>query len=149
MFDAAELRLVLLHLMEQRPRHGYDLIREIETMSGGAYAPSPGIIYPTLTMLEDLSQIEAASSAGAKRLFALTEAGKTYIATHGDELNAALARLNLLQSEAAQTEAGPLWRSLQNLNTVLEQRLGGATDKPTLFAAVDLIDETARKIERL
>jgi DNA-binding PadR family transcriptional regulator len=149
MFDAAELRLVLLELMAHRPRHGYDLIREIERMSGGVYAPSPGMIYPTLTMLEDLSQIEATSSTGARRLFVLTEAGKRYLATHSNELKAAFARLKLLQSETAQTEASPLRRALQNLSTVLELRLDGSMDKQTLFAVIDLIDDAARKIERL
>ena len=54
MFEGGQLRLVMLLLMEAEPRHGYDIIREIETRTGGAYAPSPGIVYPTLTLLEDL-----------------------------------------------------------------------------------------------
>ena len=49
MFDGGELRLVLLKLIADEPRHGYDLIREIEELTGGAYAPSPGVVYPTLT----------------------------------------------------------------------------------------------------
>ncbi|WP_447514071.1 PadR family transcriptional regulator, partial [Clostridioides difficile] len=58
MFDGTELRLILLKLIEEQPRHGYDLIREIEERSGGAYAPSPGVVYPTLTMLDDMGLIE-------------------------------------------------------------------------------------------
>jgi DNA-binding PadR family transcriptional regulator len=79
MFDGGELRLVLLKLIEETPRHGYDLIREIEDRSGGAYAPSPGVIYPTLTLLADMGLIEEAKSEGAKKLFAITHAGSVHL----------------------------------------------------------------------
>jgi DNA-binding PadR family transcriptional regulator len=149
MFDGGELRLVLLRLMQAQPRHGYDLIREIETRTGGAYAPSPGIVYPSLTMLEDLGQIEAAASEGSKRLFSLTAAGSAFVQARGQEADAALARLDALKTDAAAVEAGPVWRAMRNLKAVLEQRLGAAPDKDTLFTVADLIDEAARKIERL
>ena len=57
MFDGGELRLVLLKLIADEPRHGYDLIRQIEELTGGAYAPSPGVVYPTITMLDDMGFI--------------------------------------------------------------------------------------------
>jgi DNA-binding PadR family transcriptional regulator len=149
MFDAGELRLVLLRLIEAQPRHGYDLIREIETRTGGAYAPSPGIVYPTLTMLEELEQIEAAASDGSKRAFALTAAGKAYLADHLAEAETALRRLDALRAEGEQVDSGPILRAMHNLKIVLRQRLTGASDKQTVFDAADLIDEAARKIERL
>ncbi len=64
MFDAGELRLVLLKLIADQPRHGYDLIRAIEELTHGAYAPSPGVVYPTLTMLQDMGLIEEAKGEG-------------------------------------------------------------------------------------
>jgi DNA-binding PadR family transcriptional regulator len=149
MFDAGELRLVLLLLMERQPRHGYDLIREIETRTGGVYAPSPGIVYPTLTLLEDMGQIEATASDGAKRLFALTAAGLTHLTEHRQDAEFALSRLEALHAEGRQRESGPVWRAMQNLKAVLEQRLSGPQDKTLAFDAADLIDEAARKIERL
>ena len=60
MFESGELRLVLLKLIVDEPRHGYDLIRAIEELTGGEYAPSPGVIYPTLTLLQDMGLIEEA-----------------------------------------------------------------------------------------
>ncbi|MHB8284929.1 MAG: PadR family transcriptional regulator [Caulobacteraceae bacterium] len=149
MFDAGELRLVLLLLMEVQPRHGYDIIREIETRTGAAYAPSPGIVYPTLTLLEELGQIEAAASDGAKRLFTLTATGQAHLDENRAQAEAALARLDLLGQDLSQRETGPVWRAMQNLKTVLEQRLTAAAEKQILFDAADLIDEAARKIERL
>ena len=66
MFDGGELRLVLLKLIADAPRHGYDLIREIEAMTGGTYAPSPGVIYPTITLLDEMGFIEEQRSEGAR-----------------------------------------------------------------------------------
>src|SRR5690349_7546015 len=77
MFEGGELRLVLLKLIADEPRHGYDLIRHIEELTSGSYAPSPGVIYPTLTMLDDMGLIEAQQSDSAKKLFAITAAGRT------------------------------------------------------------------------
>ncbi len=149
MFESGELALVLLHMIEPQPRHGYDLIREIETRTGGRYAPSPGIVYPTLTMLEELGQIEASPSDEAKRLFGITEAGKARINAHRAEIDAALARLGALRDEGERVDAGPVRRAMQNLKVVLEQRLNGSEDKQVMFDIVDFIDDAARKIERL
>lgn len=149
MFDGGELRLVMLLLMESEPRHGYDIIREIETRTGGAYAPSPGIVYPTLTLLEDVGHVEIRATEGAKKLFAITEAGKAHLAEHRAEAEAALARLELLRSRGEAVDAGPVFRAMNNLKTALRQRLAGSTDKQLLFSVADLIDEAARKIERL
>jgi DNA-binding PadR family transcriptional regulator len=149
MFEGGELKLVFLALMEAEPRHGYDLIREIETRTGGAYAPSPGIVYPTLTLLEEMGHIEAQASEGAKKQFALTEAGKAFLEQNRREAEAALARLDALGDRAMPMEAGPVARAMQNLKTALSQRLSNQPDKKVLFEVADLIDEAARKIERL
>jgi DNA-binding PadR family transcriptional regulator len=149
MFESGELKLVFLKLMEAEPRHGYDLIREIETRTGGAYAPSPGIVYPTLTLLEEIGHIEARASEGAKRQFALTESGKTFLDENRREAEGALARLDALGERAKPMDAGPIARAMQNLQTALGQRLSSQPDKKVLFDIADMIDEAARKIERL
>jgi hypothetical protein len=69
MFESGELRLVLLKLIADQPRHGYDLMRAIEELSGGSYAPSPGVVYPTLTMLQDMGFIEEAEGSGSRKAF--------------------------------------------------------------------------------
>lgn len=149
MFDAGELRLTLLLLMEAQERHGYDLIREIEGLTGGVYAPSPGTIYPTLTLLEELGHVEARASEGPRRLFAITEAGRAHLAEHRTDAEAALERLRGLGDGEGPSAANPVWRAMQNLKTVLGQRLPGGADKQLLFDVADIIDEAARKIERL
>jgi DNA-binding PadR family transcriptional regulator len=149
MFEGGELRLVMLLLMESEPRHGYDIIREIETRTGGAYAPSPGIVYPTLTLLEEVGQVETRASEGAKKLFAITEAGLSHLAENRATAEVALARLENLRQRGAPIEAGPVMRAMNNLKTALQQRVDGKAEKELLFSIADIIDEAARKIERL
>src|SRR5215813_5554288 len=72
MFDGGELRLVLLKLIADEPRHGYDLIRAIEELTGGEYAPSPGVVYPTLTLLQDMGLIEEAAGEEPRKPFQAT-----------------------------------------------------------------------------
>src|SRR5438876_747135 len=79
-FDSNALRLVLLKLIADQARHGYELIRAIEDLTGGAYVPSPGVVYPTLTMLQEMGQIEEAASDGARKAFAITREGGEHLA---------------------------------------------------------------------
>jgi DNA-binding PadR family transcriptional regulator len=148
-FGSVELALVLLHLVDAQPRHGYDLIREIDSRTGGAYAPSPGIVYPTLASLEEAGLVAAIASDDAKRLFGITDAGRAHLAERQDALAAALAKLDAVRATASQADAGPVSRAMQNLSVVLEQRLAAAQEKQGLFDLADLIDDLARRIERM
>lgn len=150
MFDGGELRLVLLKLIADEPRHGYDLIREIETLTGGAYAPSPGVVYPTLTMLDDMGLIEPAASEGAKKDYAATDAGRAELAENAEQVAALIARLTAIGEERQKVDAGSIRRAMGNLREVLVNRLNaGEVDEDSLHQIVALIDETAQKIERL
>jgi DNA-binding PadR family transcriptional regulator len=110
MFDGGELRLILLKLIEETPRHGYDLIREIEARSGGAYAPSPGVVYPTLTMLEDMGLTEA-QAEGTRKAYTVTDAGRAELAEKAAEVEALFARLAELSEMRARHDGGPYFRS--------------------------------------
>jgi DNA-binding PadR family transcriptional regulator len=97
MFEAGDFRILLLTLLEEQPRHGYELIRAIEEMFGGQYAPSPGIVYPTLAMLEEQGHAEPQAEAieeGRKR-FTLTAAGQTWLRENADAVAGVRARLAL------------------------------------------------------
>ena len=83
-FGPGDLRLVLLALIAKQPRHGYEVIKEREQRFGGSYSPSPGSVYPTLTPLEELWQIRATASEGAKRLFETTDEAKRWPDCKGD-----------------------------------------------------------------
>ncbi len=90
---AASFGWVLLALLEEQPRHGYDLIREIEERTGGSYAPSPGVVYPTLTMLDEMGHIDEVKEEGARKRFAITDAGKAFLEEKREEVDALLERL--------------------------------------------------------
>jgi DNA-binding PadR family transcriptional regulator len=150
-FDAGELRLILLKLIEEQPRHGYDLIREVETRSGGAYSPSPGVVYPTLTLLADMGlAVEEAVEGAARKRFTITEAGRSHLAEHADEVAAAFARLQGLAEIRGRTDAAPIARAMHNLKLAMHNRLSQAgVDKDLILDVAGLIDEAAGKIERL
>ena len=86
MFESGELRLVLLRLIADEPRHGYDLIRAIEELTGGEYAPSPGVVYPTLTLLQDMGLIEEARGEGARKPFQVTDEGRNISKENAEEV---------------------------------------------------------------
>ena len=150
MFASGELRLLLIHLIGEAPRHGYELIKAVEELTAGEYAPSPGVVYPTLQLLADEGAIAEADGAEPRRAFALTEAGEKELADRRDEADAIVARLKALGEHESRTAVPQLMRAMGNLALVLRHRAReGGIDKETLDRIVDLIDETARTIERL
>ncbi len=95
-FGPGDLRLILLDLLAAKPSHGYELIRSIEERVGGGYSPSPGSVYPTLTLLEELGLIRAASAEGAKRLFEVTAEGREFLAQNRANIDGITARMGIV-----------------------------------------------------
>jgi len=149
-FDSSELRLVLLKLIADQPRHGYELIRAIEELTGGSYVPSPGMVYPTLTMLDEMGHVAEVKSDGARKAFTVTPDGTVHLLERKAEVDALFARLAELASLQERTDAAPVRRAMNNLREVLIHRLGReGVQKQTVHDAVAIIDEAAQKIERL
>lgn len=95
MVSAADLQLLILVLLEERPRHGYEIIKALEEHTHGFYAPSPGVIYPALTYLEEIGHASV-SAEGSKKLYSLTAAGRDYLAehrVHADTMMTQLAKI--------------------------------------------------------
>ena len=150
MFDGGELRLVMLKLIADEPRHGYDLIRAIETMTGGAYAPSPGVVYPTITMLDEMGLIEEQQSEGAKKRFGVTADGTAHLAENADQVEALIARLVGIGRERSRADRAPVRRAMGNLRMAVQERLYREdVSDDWVHAVAALIDEVAQKIERL
>ena len=149
-FEAGELRLVLLKLITDQPRHGYDLIRAIEEMTHGTYAPSPGIVYPTLTMLQDMGLIEEAKGEGSRKIFTLTPEGKEHLGEKEEEVDSLLERLKDLGSDERKAGGAPIRRAVGNLLSALWHRATREdSDEGTLHKIAAILDEAAQKIERL
>lgn len=149
-FDNETLRLILLKLIADEPRHGYELIRAIEALSGEAYAPSPGVVYPTLTLLSEMDLIAEQPGEGSRKRFAITDAGRALIDDRREALDMALERLAHLAHKARRTDGGPVRRAMHNLRFAVQQRMEKeGADEQTMFDIAALIDEAASKIERL
>jgi len=95
MFGPGDLRIVTLALIEKEPRHGYDLIKAIEAMFGGAYAPSPGVVYPTLSMLADEGLIAGVEDSAGKRVFSLTDEGQAWLDENRTAVDGVMQRMAL------------------------------------------------------
>lgn len=141
---------MLLKLIADEPRHGYELIRAIEELTGGRYVPSPGMIYPTLTMLDEMGHIAATKSEGARKSFAVTPDGTAHLVERKAEVDALFARLAELAGLQERTDSAPVRRAMNNLREALIHRLGReGVQKQTVHDAVAIIDEAAQRIERL
>ncbi|WP_454280775.1 PadR family transcriptional regulator [Sphingomonas sp. Marseille-Q8236] len=150
MFDGSELRLVLLKLIADEARHGYDLIREIEAMTGGAYAPSPGVIYPTMTLLDEMGFIAEQHSEGSKKRFAATDEGRAHLTQNSERVEALIARLRALGEHRDRIDAAPIRRAMGSLKVALGQRFARSDlSQESLHDIAAMIDELAQKVERL
>ena len=148
--DAGELRLVLLKLIADQPRHGYDLIRAIEELTHGAYAPSPGVVYPTLTMLQDMGLIEEAKGEGARKAYAVTDEGRAHLEEKDEEVAGLFERLEGAGSDQRKAGGAPIKRAVGNLLSALWHRATREdVDEQTLHDIAAILDEAAQKIERL
>jgi len=96
MFAQGDLRLLLLALIADKPSHGYDLIRTIEARFGGNYSPSPGTIYPTLTLLEEQGLIAVSAEAAGKKSYAVTPEGRAFLEEHGQTVEALMSRIDVM-----------------------------------------------------
>jgi DNA-binding PadR family transcriptional regulator len=125
MFGQGDLKLLLLALIADKPSHGYDLIRTIETKFGGTYVPSPGTIYPTLTLLEEQELIAGETASGGKKSYTATLQGRQFLATNSEEVKALMTRIDIMAG-ATQGGAPPdtIMHAVQTLRHAILARSG-------------------------
>src|SRR6266567_2501051 len=135
MLAQGDLRLIALALIAEQPRHGYEIIKVLEDKTAGWYSPSPGIVYPTLTYLEEAGHVTA-QAEGAKKLYAITDEGRAHLDENRDFVDAVLERLAAIGERVARMRRRfddddddrrrmpPLVRAaLENLREVAAKRL--------------------------
>lgn len=152
MFASGELRLLLLRLISDEPRHGYELIKAIGELTGGAYEPSPGAVYPTLSLLADEGAIAEAlaDDENGRKAFAVTDAGRGELAERASEADALIERLSAMAEHEERSRKPELLRAMGNLAGVLKNKYrSGGFDEKSIHQIVDIIDEAAKRIERL
>jgi len=145
-FEHGDLRFLVLHLIGEQPRHGYEIIKAIEERSGGAYAPSPGAVYPTLTLLEELGHATVREADGNRRLYSATEAGRGFLDASRATLDAMLARLARMAAEAPPES---IRNALDNLRGAVRERLSrGLLDDNARRSVAEALDRVAEIIRR-
>lgn len=159
MLAQGDIRLIALSLIEQQPRHGYDIIKALEEKTAGWYSPSPGIVYPTLTYLEEAGYVTAESSA-AKRLYTITPEGRGHLEENREFIEAVLSRLAKIGEKIThmrrrfgweddeRDSISPLVRgALENIRELAIKRVKESID--TEAKVVDILVRTADELRRL
>lgn len=148
MFDQADLRLVLLQLIADKPSHGYELIKAIENMFGGAYSPSPGVVYPTLTFLEEAGFATVSPEAGGKKLYAVTPEGQAELERNEGPLKSLFARIDEAKKRSA-SGSPQIGRAIENLMTALRYRLrDGDLSAEEISQIAAALDAAALAVEK-
>ncbi len=146
-FGAGDLRYVILQLIAEKPSHGYEIIKSIGERLGGGYAPSPGVVYPMLTMLEEMGHATVVTD-GARKLYSITEEGSKALAENKALVDAIFARMDRTRSEQGTERAPQIERAIANFKMTLTMKTGPLTAEQ-IHAITDIIDAAAKQIERV
>lgn len=122
MFDAGDLKLVILKLLSQQPSYGYQLIKTMEERLAGGYAPSPGVIYPTLTMLEE-EGLAASSMENNKKVYSVTAEGTAYLEENKSRVEALFERLEEAGKGFERGRSPEIMKAFHNLRTAVVGRV--------------------------
>lgn len=149
-FGHGELRLVILNILTRNASHGYELIKEIETLTQGNYTPSPGVIYPTLDLLQDQQFIVISEEDGGRKKIAITAQGQAWLAENNEHLEHIQARIKA-RSVGYQLRKDPqMKRALENFKAVLDLKVNQSEiSAAQLKQIVGIIDRAALDISQL
>lgn len=147
-FERGDLKYVILDLLQERPRHGYDIIRALEEQFGGFYSPSPGAVYPTLQMLEDLGHVTAVQQDG-KKVYTITDEGRAFLGERGQVMDDIRERMGRWWGgPRAGAEWHELKHELKDLGRTLRERARGGSPTPEQVGRIrEVVRRAAREIE--
>ncbi|HXP95402.1 MAG TPA: PadR family transcriptional regulator [Telmatospirillum sp.] len=149
LFAHGDLHFIILHLIAEKPRHGYEIIKAIEEKVAGAYSPSPGTIYPALTMLEEQGYVTVEPGEGSKKLYAITDEGKAYLDINHAAVEALLMHMEQANAMQGGDPAPQIIRAVENLKLALRLRLTrGTLSEDQIRAVTEALDRAAGEIER-
>lgn len=149
-FGHGELRLVLLEILSRSDSHGYELIKEIESLTQGGYSPSPGVIYPTLDQLQAQGLVTVADEEGGRRKIAITQAGCRALDAQQQPLNDIRERVRAKTVGHALRKDPQMKRALENFKAVLDLKINQQpADNAQLKKIIAVIDRAAMEISQL
>ncbi|MCO5065548.1 MAG: PadR family transcriptional regulator [Rhizobiaceae bacterium] len=146
LFDGGALRLVVLGLIAEEPRHGYDIIKALESRFQGAYSPSPGAIYPMLQMLEEADLVRS-DADGNKRLYSITDEGRAFLEENARELERINAQIDEI---SAASDGATLGHELRALKFTLFSRMReGSLEADKARKALEILRRARQEIDNL
>lgn len=149
-FEQGDLKYVILRLLSEKPRHGYEIIKELEEKFGGAYAPSAGTVYPTLALLEDMGYASVALEEGGKKVYSITPEGLKYLDENKSAVEDIFERIQdfgtSFLSDAMMDVNRAFGRVARATYTTLPWQSG---DKSVTSALKDILERAASEIEEL
>ena len=149
LFAYGELRLLALRMIGEQPRHGYELMKAIEERMGGSYSPSPGVIYPTLSWLEDMGYAALQTEEAGRKRYRITAEGEAFLTANHAAVDNLFSRLAAGGAGSPDGVPAPVVRGMENLKLALRLRLKrGPLDQTAAEAVAAALDAAAQAVER-
>jgi DNA-binding PadR family transcriptional regulator len=150
MFEQGDLRYVVLRLLEEKPRHGYEIIKALEERFGGAYAPSPGAVYPTLQLLEDLGYAKVVPGPEGKKVYEITDAGRAHLAENQATVDNIFDRISKLVGHFLDEPMGEVHAAFRTVGKSTYGRATDAVHDPALLKRIaEILARAAKEIDEL
>jgi DNA-binding PadR family transcriptional regulator len=150
MFEQGDLRYVVLRLLEEKPRHGYEIIKALEERFGGAYAPSPGAVYPILQLLEDLGYARVMPGDEGKKVYEITDAGRAHLAENQTTVDSVFDRMSKIVGHFLDEPMAEVHAAFRQVGKATYSRATDAVhDTTKLKSIVAILERAAKEIEAL
>jgi DNA-binding PadR family transcriptional regulator len=150
MFEQGDLRYVVLRLLEEKPRHGYEIIKALEEKFGGAYAPSPGTVYPTLQLLEDLGYARVVPGEGGKKVYEITDEGRKHLAENRETVDTIFDRIATLVGHFLDEPMTGVHSAFKHVGKATYSKASSAPQDPEFLKKIaEILDRAAKEIEGL
>lgn len=147
--EPGDLKLLALHFLAQQPRHGYEIIKALSELVGGDYSPSPGVIYPTLSLLEDMGYATVTVVEGGRKSYSITAEGQTHLDENKASVERILGRLSTVKQHFKARRLPEIARAMENLKTALRLRFEEGTPDPEVVRKLaEVIDRAASEIQK-
>jgi DNA-binding PadR family transcriptional regulator len=149
-FGHGDLKLVILSLLAEKPRHGYEIIKELEDRVGGTYSPSPGTVYPTLSLLEDMGYARAQTEEGNRKVYEITDEGRKYLEQNRSAVDDIFGRVDEFASFFFGPAMSGLGRAFGNLGrATFRAGMRHQGDEQWVQRVREILERAARDIEGL
>jgi DNA-binding PadR family transcriptional regulator len=149
MFEQGDLKLVVLRLLDEKPRHGYEIIKALEERSNGLYSPSPGAVYPTLQLLEEMEYARAVDEGGGRKIYEITEEGRKHLAEHRSAADDVFERVSNV-AEAGIEAFGELASAFGALGRAAFRRASRTRgDREMIRRVRQILEQAEHDIEKL